>query len=55
MGTPEEFRQMLGFVEAQGIRPVIAEVFPLDRAVEAMNALGHATHIGKIVIDHHAG
>lgn len=51
MGTPEEFGQMIRFIEEKGLRPVVSEVFPFGRAVEAIEALADGSHAGKIVVD----
>lgn len=48
MGSGEEFREMLRFVEQQHIHPVIDKVFPLDEALLAMKRLDAAEQFGKI-------
>jgi zinc-binding alcohol dehydrogenase/oxidoreductase len=49
MGTPDDFRGMLGMV-ARGMRPVVDRVFPLAEAAEAMRRMEQAAQFGKIVL-----
>lgn len=51
MGTVEEFRQMIDYVEAHRIFPVVAKVFAFDQAIEAVGELASGSHVGKIVIE----
>jgi zinc-binding alcohol dehydrogenase/oxidoreductase len=48
MGSAEEFREMLQFVEQHRIRPVIDSVYPLAEAKEALRRLAAAEQFGKI-------
>lgn len=50
MGSREEFRSMVSFVEENNIHPVLDEVYPLERAQEACNRLWKSDHFGKIGI-----
>lgn len=44
------FKDMNRLISANKIRPVVAEVFPFERAQEAFEALASQKHVGKIVI-----
>lgn len=48
MGSAEEFREMLGFIEEHEIKPVIDEVFPLSQVVQAFNKLEAGKQFGNI-------
>lgn len=51
MGSPKDFEQMLSFVKAHQIRPLVEEVFPLDQAQEAMNLMeAGSSKFGKVVL-----
>lgn len=48
MGSSEEFREMLAFVEKHQIRPVLDKVYPLPEAAEALKRLNGGEQFGKI-------
>ena len=50
MGRPEEFRAMAAFLTTNGIKPVVDQVFPFARAVEAHQKLLDQEQMGKIVL-----
>jgi NADPH:quinone reductase-like Zn-dependent oxidoreductase len=50
VGSVAMFEAMNRAIEAHRIKPVIDEVFPFDRANEALAKLESGTHFGKIVI-----
>jgi len=50
VGSVAMFNAMNRAIEAHHIKPVIDEVFPFDRASEALAKLESGTHFGKIVI-----
>ena len=50
MGSAEDFRRMIRTVEAGGLRPVIDEVFPLERARDAMTKMEAGRQFGKIAL-----
>jgi NADPH2:quinone reductase len=50
MGSAEDFRRMIRTVEASGLRPVIDEVFPLERARDAMAKMEAGRQFGKIAL-----
>lgn len=50
MGSREEFRQMLQFIQLHQIKPVIDRVFLLSETKEALNRLMEAEQFGKIAI-----
>lgn len=50
MGTLDEMRAMLRFVEAARIRPVLDEPFPLERTRDALARMEAGKHTGKIIV-----
>ncbi|MEU2154006.1 zinc-binding dehydrogenase [Streptomyces sp. NPDC019396] len=50
MGSKDELEDLLAFCEATGVRPVIDEVLPLDRAREGFEKLAAGELFGKIVL-----
>ena len=50
MGTQDEFKAMLDFVNQHKIVPVVDEVFPIAEAEKAFNKMGAAKQFGKIVL-----
>ena len=50
MGSPADFQQMIAFVEAHGIRPVIDRVFAFEEGEAAFRWMDDARQFGKIVI-----
>lgn len=50
MGTQAELRQLLEFVEAGTLAPVVDRILPLERAAEAQRALENREQFGKIVL-----
>jgi len=48
MGSAEDFRRMIRTVEANTLRPVMDEVFPLERARDAMAKMEAGKQFGKI-------
>jgi D-arabinose 1-dehydrogenase-like Zn-dependent alcohol dehydrogenase len=42
--------EYMQFVEAHGIKPVIARTFDFKDAIEAMETMANGTEVGKIVI-----
>lgn len=50
MGSPREYRAMLGHVEKASWRPIIDTVFPLDRIDEAARRLVCNERFGKVVL-----
>ncbi|OCA90729.1 alcohol dehydrogenase [Bacillus sp. FJAT-27225] len=53
MGSAEEYREMLAFIEKHGVRPVIEGMFPLEEYGRAFDLLEKAEQLGKVgfVID----
>jgi NADPH:quinone reductase-like Zn-dependent oxidoreductase len=43
---------MSAFVDRHALRPVVSDVFPFDRAVEAFNLMERGGQFGKIVVRH---
>ncbi|MFC0558331.1 zinc-binding dehydrogenase [Halalkalibacter alkalisediminis] len=50
MGSREEFREMLQFIQLHQIKPVIDQVFPLSETRGALSRLNEAEQFGKIAI-----
>ncbi len=50
MGTPRDMREVLRLAEAGVLKPVVDEVFPFDRATEALARLERGEQVGKIVV-----
>lgn len=50
MGTKDELEDLLAFCATTGVRPVIDEVLPLDRAREGFQRLADGEQFGKIVL-----
>lgn len=51
MGSPEDFQQMLDFVNLYKIKPIISHTFQLSEANEALAVLAKGDQFGKICID----
>jgi zinc-binding alcohol dehydrogenase/oxidoreductase len=52
MGSAADWRAMNDFVERHAIKPVISDVFPFARAVEAFDLMENGGQFGKIVVRH---
>lgn len=50
MGSDKDFRKMLQLVERKKIVPIIDQVFPLDRALEAFDRMKAGDQMGKIIL-----
>ncbi|MEV0093428.1 zinc-binding dehydrogenase [Streptomyces sp. NPDC050738] len=50
MGSKDELEDLLAFCAATGVRPVIDEVLPLDRAREGFERMASGDLFGKIVL-----
>jgi len=50
VGDPQDFRDMLAFVDLHGIRPVIEKTFTLDQSPEALLYLEGQHKFGKVVV-----
>lgn len=50
MGSREEFREMLTFVEKHNIKPVIDSVYPLEEGKQALERLKRGENFGKIAL-----
>jgi NADPH:quinone reductase-like Zn-dependent oxidoreductase len=50
LGSPDDFSAMTRFVVERGLRPVVSEVFPLDRCAEAFALMERGAQCGKIVV-----
>ena len=52
MGSPDEFFEMIAFMEKHEIAPTIHQKFALKDAHLALAALSEGKHMGKIVLEH---
>ena len=50
MGSDEEFKDMIAFVEEHKIKPIIDSVRPFDEIISAFNDLRDGKQFGKIII-----
>ena len=50
MGSREEFRQVLQFMEISGTKPIVDRVFPLREAAAAQQRLEEGKQFGKVVL-----
>ncbi len=51
MGSDEDFRDMIAFVNEHKIHPIIDKIYPLENAVEAFDRMKEGFQFGKIVIE----
>lgn len=52
MGSPDEFKALILFMEKNRIKPLVFAEYTLENSIEAINALKEGKQIGKIVINH---
>ena len=50
MGSPADWSAMLEFVAQHRLKPIVSEVFPLERAAEAFALMERGGQFGKIVV-----
>lgn len=50
MGSPADWAAMTAFVALHHVRPVVSEVFPLDRAADAFALMERGEQFGKIAV-----
>jgi NADPH:quinone reductase-like Zn-dependent oxidoreductase len=50
MGSPDDFRQMVEFVNKHQIVPVIDQIFPLFQAQKAIDKMARSSQFGKLVL-----
>ena len=50
MGSPADWKAMIGFVRKKKIKPTVSAVFPLSAAAEAFAAMEAGVQFGKIVV-----
>ncbi len=51
MGSGEEFKEMLSFIEKHQIKPVLDRVFPLEETAKAFSYIEEAEQFGKVGIN----
>jgi zinc-binding alcohol dehydrogenase/oxidoreductase len=50
LGTREELRQVLSFLETSRAKPTVDQIFPLRDAATAQQRMENGKHFGKIVL-----
>ena len=50
MGSPSDWNAMVSFVARHNLRPVVSDVFPLERTAEAFALMERSAQFGKIVV-----
>lgn len=50
MGSVDDWRGLVNFVETHRLKPVISEVFSIDRAADAFDLMARGAQFGKIVM-----
>jgi NADPH:quinone reductase-like Zn-dependent oxidoreductase len=50
MGSPDDFKDMVDFLNIHQIIPVVDEVFPLADAVKAIGKMENSSQFGKIIL-----
>ncbi len=50
MGSPADWSAMLEFIALHRLKPIVSEVFPLERASEAFTLMERGGQFGKIVV-----
>lgn len=53
MGSQKDFSEMLEFINAHKVVPVIDKVFSLENICDAFKRMGHSEQFGKIIIETH--
>jgi NADPH:quinone reductase-like Zn-dependent oxidoreductase len=51
MGTKDELRDLIAFLRATGLRPIIDRVLPLQQAADGLAAMASGDLVGKIVLE----
>ena len=51
MGSPQDFEQMLAFVDEHKIKPIISDVFPLAEVNTAMEIIAGGKQFGKVCLE----
>lgn len=50
LGSRGEFRQLLSFVQVNGVRPIVDQIFPLKETAAAQRRLEEGKQFGKVVL-----
>jgi zinc-binding alcohol dehydrogenase/oxidoreductase len=50
MGSPQDWAALMAFVAEWKVKPIISDVFPMDRASEAFGLMERGEQFGKIVV-----
>ena len=52
MGSPDEFFEMIAFMEKHQIRPKVHKTYSLENGLQAFSDLAKGNQIGKLVLEH---
>jgi zinc-binding alcohol dehydrogenase/oxidoreductase len=50
MGSPQDWAALMAFVGEHKIKPVVSDIFPIERADEAFSLMERGDQFGKIVL-----
>lgn len=50
MGSPNDFNEMIAFINKHQIKPIVDSIYPMEHAEEAIRKMDHADQFGKIVL-----
>ncbi|HMQ67808.1 MAG TPA: zinc-binding dehydrogenase [Ignavibacteria bacterium] len=51
MGSPEDFNEMIKYIEKEKISPVVDKIFKLDNISDAFERMNNSEQFGKIVVE----
>ena len=52
MGSPDDFFEMIAFMEQHKIKPSVHQTFAFEDALQAFEALATGKQVGKVVLEH---
>ena len=50
MGSPHDWTSLMAFVDERKVKPIISDVFPIERASDAFALMERGDQFGKIVV-----
>ena len=51
MGSPDDFSNMIDFVNTHKIKPIVSHVFPLEEVNKALAVIAEGEQYGKVCLD----
>ena len=51
MGSPDDFSNMIDFVNQHKIKPIVSHVFPLEEVNKALAVIAEGEQYGKVCLD----